>query len=62
VGNIFLLGDSARAHSAMGGPGLNLGLQDAMNLGWKLAAAIKGWRQRICWTRVTVSGIPLASG
>src|SRR4029077_11527746 len=30
-------------HSAMGGPGLNLGLQDAMNLGWKLAAAINGW-------------------
>jgi hypothetical protein len=27
----------------MGGPGLNLGLQDAMNLGWKLAAAVNGW-------------------
>jgi FAD binding domain len=43
AGNIFLLGDSAHVHSAMGGPGLNLGLQDAMNLGWKLAAAINGW-------------------
>jgi 2-polyprenyl-6-methoxyphenol hydroxylase-like FAD-dependent oxidoreductase len=43
VGNIFLLGDSAHVHSAMGGPGLNLGLQDAMNLGWKLAAAVNGW-------------------
>lgn len=42
-GNIFLLGDSAHVHSAMGGPGLNLGLQDAMNLGWKLAAAVNGW-------------------
>jgi 2-polyprenyl-6-methoxyphenol hydroxylase-like FAD-dependent oxidoreductase len=41
--NIFLLGDSAHVHSAMGGPGLNLGLQDAMNLGWKLAAAVDGW-------------------
>jgi 2-polyprenyl-6-methoxyphenol hydroxylase-like FAD-dependent oxidoreductase len=41
-GNIFLLGDSAHVHSAMGGPGLNLGLQDAMNLGWKLAAAVNG--------------------
>ncbi|HEX2401113.1 MAG TPA: FAD-dependent monooxygenase, partial [Mycobacterium sp.] len=41
--NIFLLGDSAHVHSAMGGPGLNLGLQDAMNLGWKLAAAVNGW-------------------
>jgi 2-polyprenyl-6-methoxyphenol hydroxylase-like FAD-dependent oxidoreductase len=27
----------------MGGPGLNLGLQDAVNLGWKLAAAVNGW-------------------
>src|SRR5919204_2472088 len=43
AGNILLLGDSAHVHSAMGGPGLNLGLQDAMNLGWKLAAAVNGW-------------------
>lgn len=43
AGNIFLVGDSAHVHSAMGGPGLNLGLQDAMNLGWKLAAAVDGW-------------------
>jgi FAD binding domain len=35
AGNVFLLGDSAHVHSAMGGPGLNLGLQDAMNLGWR---------------------------
>jgi 2-polyprenyl-6-methoxyphenol hydroxylase-like FAD-dependent oxidoreductase len=43
AGNIFLLGDSAHVHSAMGGPGLNLGMQDAMNLGWKLAATVNGW-------------------
>ena len=43
AGNIFLVGDSAHVHSAMGGPGLNLGMQDAMNLGWKLAASINGW-------------------
>jgi len=43
AGNIFLVGDSAHVHSAMGGPGLNLGLQDAMNLGWKLAATVNGW-------------------
>src|SRR5262249_6150799 len=35
--------DSAHVHSAMGGPGLNLGLQDAVNLGWKLAATVNGW-------------------
>ena len=43
AGNIFLVGDSAHVHSAMGGPGLNLGMQDAVNLGWKLAASVSGW-------------------
>ncbi|MGV0734798.1 FAD-dependent monooxygenase [Mycobacterium syngnathidarum] len=43
AGNVFLVGDAAHVHSAMGGPGLNLGLQDAMNLGWKLAATVQGW-------------------
>jgi 2-polyprenyl-6-methoxyphenol hydroxylase-like FAD-dependent oxidoreductase len=42
AGNVLLLGDAAHVHSAMGGPGLNLGLQDAVNLGWKLAALVKG--------------------
>ncbi|MGV9802617.1 FAD-dependent monooxygenase [Mycobacterium sp. NPDC003449] len=43
AGNVFLVGDAAHVHSAMGGPGLNLGMQDAVNLGWKLAAAVQGW-------------------
>ncbi|MET0703360.1 MAG: FAD-dependent monooxygenase [Mycobacterium sp.] len=43
VGNVVLVGDAAHVHSAMGGPGLNLGLQDAANLGWKLAAEVSGW-------------------
>jgi 2-polyprenyl-6-methoxyphenol hydroxylase-like FAD-dependent oxidoreductase len=42
-GRVLLLGDAAHVHSAVGGPGLNLGLQDAMNLGWKLAAHLNGW-------------------
>lgn len=42
VDNVLLLGDAAHVHSGMGGPGLNLGLQDAVNLGWKLAAVVKG--------------------
>ncbi|MCV7224602.1 FAD-dependent monooxygenase [Mycolicibacterium komossense] len=42
AGNVFLVGDAAHVHSAMGGPGLNLGLQDAANLGWKLAASVQG--------------------
>ncbi|BCJ46752.1 FAD-dependent oxidoreductase [Actinoplanes ianthinogenes] len=40
---VILLGDAAHVHSAIGGPGLNLGLQDAINLGWKLAAEVRGW-------------------
>lgn len=42
-GNVFLVGNSAHMRSAMGGPGLNLGLQDGVNLGWKLAAAVNNW-------------------
>lgn len=42
-GNVLLVGDSAHVHSGMGGPGLNLGLQDVFNLGWKLAAQVRGW-------------------
>lgn len=39
---VFLLGDAAHVHSAAGGPGLNLALQDAANLAWKLAADLAG--------------------
>jgi 2-polyprenyl-6-methoxyphenol hydroxylase-like FAD-dependent oxidoreductase len=42
-GRVLLVGDAAHVHSAIGGPGLNLGLQDTVNLGWKLAAELQGW-------------------
>ena len=42
-GRVFLAGDAAHVHSGVGGPGLNLGMQDVLNLGWKLAAAVNGW-------------------
>ena len=41
-GRVILVGDAAHVHSAMGGPGLNLGMQDVFNVGWKLAAVVKG--------------------
>jgi 2-polyprenyl-6-methoxyphenol hydroxylase-like FAD-dependent oxidoreductase len=43
VGRVFLAGDAAHVHSPAGGLGMNTGLQDAANLGWKLAAAANGW-------------------
>lgn len=43
VGRVLLAGDAAHIHPPTGGQGLNLGVQDAFNLGWKLAAAVAGW-------------------
>ncbi len=39
---VFLLGDAGHLHSPAGGQGMNTGLMDATNLGWKLAAVVKG--------------------
>jgi 2-polyprenyl-6-methoxyphenol hydroxylase-like FAD-dependent oxidoreductase len=43
VGRVFLAGDAAHVHSPAGGMGMNAGLQDAVNLAWKLTAALRGW-------------------
>jgi hypothetical protein len=42
-GRVLLAGDAAHVHSPFGGQGMNTGLGDAMNLGWKLAATVQGW-------------------
>lgn len=43
VGRVFIAGDAAHVHSPLGGQGMNTGIGDAMNLGWKLAGAVHGW-------------------
>lgn len=43
VGRVLLAGDAAHIHPPAGGQGLGLGVQDAFNLGWKLAAELAGW-------------------
>lgn len=42
-GRVFVAGDAAHIHLPAGAQGLSVGVQDAANLGWKLAAAIRGW-------------------
>jgi 2-polyprenyl-6-methoxyphenol hydroxylase-like FAD-dependent oxidoreductase len=42
VGRVLLAGDAAHVHYPIGGQGLNLGVQDAVNLGWKLAQVVRG--------------------
>ncbi|MGQ4420862.1 rifampin monooxygenase, partial [Streptomyces sp. SAS_269] len=43
TGRVLLAGDAAHIHPPTGGQGLNLGIQDAFNLDWKLAAEVNGW-------------------
>jgi 2-polyprenyl-6-methoxyphenol hydroxylase-like FAD-dependent oxidoreductase len=43
AGRIFVAGDAAHSHPPYGGYGVNSGLEDARNLGWKLAAVLQGW-------------------
>ena len=43
VGRVFIAGDAAHSHPPYGGFGLNNGLEDVANLGWKLAARLEGW-------------------
>ncbi|QCL96807.1 2-polyprenyl-6-methoxyphenol hydroxylase [Agrobacterium tumefaciens] len=47
AGRVFLIGDAAHSHPPTGGQGLNTSVQDAYNLGWKLAAVIDGCRDRL---------------
>ncbi len=47
IGRVILLGDAAHVHSPAGGQGMNTGMQDAINLAWKLAEIARGGREDI---------------
>jgi 2-polyprenyl-6-methoxyphenol hydroxylase-like FAD-dependent oxidoreductase len=60
-GRVLLAGDAAHVHSPFSGQGLNLGLGDAVNLGWKLAATIGGWAPAGLLDSYTAERHPIAA-
>ena len=58
VGRVFLAGDAAHAHSPAGAQGMNTGIQDAWNLGWKLALVVAASPTRRCSTPTSPSACP----
>ncbi|GAA4907095.1 2-polyprenyl-6-methoxyphenol hydroxylase-like FAD-dependent oxidoreductase [Actinomycetospora succinea] len=61
VGPVFLAGDAAHVHSPAGAQGMNTGIGDAMNLGWKLAAVLRGADAGLLDT-YTAERLPIAAG
>jgi 2-polyprenyl-6-methoxyphenol hydroxylase-like FAD-dependent oxidoreductase len=61
AGRIFVAGDAAHVHSAAGGQGMNTGIQDAYNLGWKLAQALGGAPDSLLDT-YQAERLPVAAG
>ncbi len=61
AGRIFLAGDAAHVHSAAGGQGMNTGVQDAYNLGWKLALVLNGAPDTLLDT-YQAERLPIADG
>jgi 2-polyprenyl-6-methoxyphenol hydroxylase-like FAD-dependent oxidoreductase len=59
-GRCFLLGDAAHVHSPMGGQGMNTGLQDAYNLGWKLALVLTGHADAALLESYEAERVPVA--
>jgi hypothetical protein len=63
TGNVFLAGDAAHIHSPVGAQGMNTGMQDAWNLGWKLGLVARGFATPRLFSTFTraMSGRPLAT-
>ncbi|PPS80381.1 rifampin monooxygenase [Streptomyces sp. MH60] len=62
TGRVLLAGDAAHIHPPVGGQGLNLGIQDAFNLGWKLAAEVNGWAPEDLLDSYHTERHPVAAG
>jgi 2-polyprenyl-6-methoxyphenol hydroxylase-like FAD-dependent oxidoreductase len=60
-GRVLLAGDAAHVHSPFGGQGLNLGIGDAVNLGWKLAATVRGWAPETLLDTYTTERHPIGA-
>ncbi len=61
VGRVFVAGDAAHVHSPAGGQGMNTGIQDAYNLGWKLAAVVQGRAPDSLLETYGIERIPVAA-
>jgi 2-polyprenyl-6-methoxyphenol hydroxylase-like FAD-dependent oxidoreductase len=61
LGRVLLAGDAAHVFAPIGGQGLNLGIGDAINLGWKLAATVKGWAPETLLDTYTAERHPIGT-
>lgn len=61
VGRVFIAGDAAHAHSIAGGLGMNTGIQDAYNLGWKLADVLNGDKDEALLDTYEEERLPIAA-
>ncbi len=62
VGRVLLAGDAAHVHSPAGGQGMNTGISDAVNLGWKLAAVVSGRADESLLDTYAAERLPVAAG
>jgi putative polyketide hydroxylase len=54
---VFLVGDAVHRVTPRGGTGMNMTIQDAYGLGWKLAWVLRGWAEPLCLTPTRPSGV-----